>query len=825
MATVGSLLIKILGDADGLRSELEKAANSTKAFERSLENGAKKGLAALAGVGAAMVYMTVVAGQQAEAIEHLSQITGINSDALQAYDVVLARAGLEGNDLTLIMRTLSKSMEDARRGVGTAGDRFKQLGINIRSISGTDDLIRKIADSVSKFASGTEKAVIVNDLMGKGALRLIPAMEGGRKVFDNMTKASQQLGESLKQVQLGSLTRMDDAIDDLQTSWKRFGQQMGVFLAPSIELVAKELTHLLALGSNMFKQLDEGADNLAIKFTHVGLAMEEIARFFMSGDVFNAAGWKQHLANLELIDDQAAKLIRKNHMLREMSAANDARPNPPAMIDSAKALASAQAVADAQFKAQESMFKQTDALNKAELQNRLAALDAAGAAGIRNAEEVALARKGAIEGEQQALLGSLVVQLSALEQFNVMRRGMFANDEKGIQDRAKFEVESKQKVREAVNQLAVAMANADTAQIQSGAAVLAATKTQKLQPLQDAVNLARADFELQRSFYANAPGMIGATNAVREKAFVLLKAETELRQVEIRNQIADESRRAQAFIALDEEVHAKRMETIRQFPTFFEKQMQDVVQSNSFSVSQIISTWTGGVANAMVTGADFIKQAVQSTEVALLQFILNTGVQILAEYALRAAAEVGFATTTAATVGEINAAKWSMIIAGETTTAGATVGIWAGATTALLGMFIGLKIALGGLYASIIAGLTAVGEAIMAVLTAIGEAIGLTGFGAPLAAGILAGVVLIGVALAAAGALKFAKGGVVTGPTLGMIGEAGPEAVIPLDRLGDMGGGGRAVVIHTHTSLNGREIAMGTARYTPAAWRATGAPA
>jgi hypothetical protein len=35
----------------------------------------------------------------------------------------------------------------------------------------------------------------------------------------------------------------------------------------------------------------------------------------------------------------------------------------------------------------------------------------------------------------------------------------------------------------------------------------------------------------------------------------------------------------------------------------------------------------------------------------------------------------------------------------------------------------------------------------------------------------------------------FANGGIVTSPTLGIIGEAGPEAVIPLDRLGGMGGG------------------------------------
>jgi hypothetical protein len=42
-----------------------------------------------------------------------------------------------------------------------------------------------------------------------------------------------------------------------------------------------------------------------------------------------------------------------------------------------------------------------------------------------------------------------------------------------------------------------------------------------------------------------------------------------------------------------------------------------------------------------------------------------------------------------------------------------------------------------------------------------------------------------------------ANGGMVTGPTLAMIGEKGPEAVIPLDRMGSMGGGNN-VTIHVN---------------------------
>jgi len=49
------------------------------------------------------------------------------------------------------------------------------------------------------------------------------------------------------------------------------------------------------------------------------------------------------------------------------------------------------------------------------------------------------------------------------------------------------------------------------------------------------------------------------------------------------------------------------------------------------------------------------------------------------------------------------------------------------------------------------------------------------------------------------GLATLAAGGIVTGPTLAMIGEGnGPEAVIPLDRLGEFGGGGTNVTIQVN---------------------------
>jgi len=55
----------------------------------------------------------------------------------------------------------------------------------------------------------------------------------------------------------------------------------------------------------------------------------------------------------------------------------------------------------------------------------------------------------------------------------------------------------------------------------------------------------------------------------------------------------------------------------------------------------------------------------------------------------------------------------------------------------------------------------------------------------------------------------FAQGGIVTAPQIGLVGEAGPEAIIPLDRLGQFGGGGQVINLHVDGELLTQEVVKG----------------
>lgn len=239
---------------------------------------------------------------------------------------------------------------------------------------------------------------------------------------------------------------------------------------------------------------------------------------------------------------------------------------------------------------------------------------------------------------------------------------------------------------------------------------------------------------------------------------------------------------------------------------FWDRQLGALVNSNAFSVSQITTAWTGGIANAIVNGGNFIDAAWKQTQLSLIQGGLNLAIQFAAQEAMK--------TTAAGTA------------------AGLYTAIWGGASVAVSGFFAATSAAFTAMVANMVAIMTAVGEFVMGVLAAIADALTSTIFGIPWAGAILVGIALIAAALAATGNLGFKEGGIGDFGSGTQATLHGPEAIIPLNSRGASfmrnafgGGTGGEITIKVPVSLDGRQIAFATARYQPAAWRNQGAPA
>jgi hypothetical protein len=354
--------------------------------------------------------------------------------------------------------------------------------------------------------------------------------------------------------------------------------------------------------------------------------------------------------------------------------------------------------------------------------------------------------------------------------------------------------------------------------------------------LQMAVERSKVLDEAQQALFRSESGMLGASEAARRVRLRLIEDEGALQRQAIEETIFDETRKNAAIENLDIQLNTRRRQAIQEFPTVWEQQLQTLVNSNTFSVGMIVSGWTSGLANAIVNFENFgqtMTQIGKQTAATLLQGILQFGVQAAAQWALQASVEMGILTATEASKLGLKTATNTAVVAGDAAAAGATVSIWASASAAIVGLFAGVFAAVSlFITGTILPALISVGEAVITFLAGIGSALDVSIFGAEFSIPVWAAVALVGAAIGAIAAFAFADGGIATGPTMGMIGEAGSsEAVIPLNKRGaafmrETLGLGRSTgqsVIQNRIYLDGREIAIAMNDKQPSALRLMGA--
>lgn len=226
-------------------------------------------------------------------------------------------------------------------------------------------------------------------------------------------------------------------------------------------------------------------------------------------------------------------------------------------------------------------------------------------------------------------------------------------------------------------------------------------------------------------------------------------------------------------------------------------------QSASFAFGQIRASFGQSIVD-LTQGTASWGKFWKSTQGALLNSSIQWGIDVVGSFI----------------------AKNAMILATETITATSVTAIWSATSAAVLGAFGAMAGGIATFFtATIIPMFAAIGEVVMGFLSAIAGALDISIFGAPFSIPVWAAVALVAAAVGAISAFAFgafAEGGIITKPTMALMGEAGPEAVIPLSKLGQLGGGGRTTVV---VELDGRTIAKSVFDHMPSVWRIRGAAA
>jgi len=233
-------------------------------FGVTLPDGAKKALDGMEGFSAGTAAKMAVAAAAVAAVikvlkelgeltlqvaadvdEYLteSQITGVPTAMLQAWDYAAPLIDTDADTIKGAMTKITSAMGDASDGNEAAAEKFGELGVAITDADGqlrsAEEVFYDVIDALAEMEPGAERDAVAMELMGKKAQELNPLINAGSKALKEYGEQAEQVGYILSEDQVAALGAVDDAYQELQLTIEANRKQLAADFAPAAESAMK----------------------------------------------------------------------------------------------------------------------------------------------------------------------------------------------------------------------------------------------------------------------------------------------------------------------------------------------------------------------------------------------------------------------------------------------------------------------------------------------------------------------------------------------------------------------------------------------------------
>jgi hypothetical protein len=388
MASAGSLIFELAADVSRLRTDMQAAQREVKS---SLASIAKSSAATAVMVGAqfAMSFARGFASSiqaaidQGDAFGKLAQRIGTTTEAFSGLAYAGQFASVSADDLTNAFKGLNKAFIDAENPASTAAIAFQALGLNFRDLKAEDPAtaFTQIAQKISGFADGAEKAAVATAIFGKAGQQLIPMLNQGADGLEAARKEAEALGLIISDETAAAMGDLNDDMQRLKNIGTGVAAQFAQALIPAFEVlveIAKQATEqgslwnsVLEFGKQAARELIAVVIALTGVIAQAGKSMATFARAVgqaFKGDFSGAwdtlkEGVQVAKVNLGQLNDQVGRVIEGTSTTTR--AAKEAKAELTGMGDAmAKSARSAKAARDQLSDYQKMLQSMTEELRK-----------------------------------------------------------------------------------------------------------------------------------------------------------------------------------------------------------------------------------------------------------------------------------------------------------------------------------------------------------------------------------------------------------------------------------------------------------------------------
>ncbi len=236
---LGALTLKMVADLGQLQKDMGKATKMVEKFGTDV----KKIIAGI-GIGLSVSYFKGIIDGALEAGDSLMKMsakTGLSTDMLQVLGIAAEMADVPMEKLTGTLIKLQVSMSKAMVGEGKIVGALKKMGIDPKEFKDADELIGDFLDKISKMDDTTASLARISDAVGpKLAANLKVVAAGYKEALDFAQKYNLILSAS----DLSKLESANDLLKQFAIYSKRAQMILVVELAPAISTIIKFLMEL-----------------------------------------------------------------------------------------------------------------------------------------------------------------------------------------------------------------------------------------------------------------------------------------------------------------------------------------------------------------------------------------------------------------------------------------------------------------------------------------------------------------------------------------------------------------------------------------------------
>ena len=253
---------------------------------------AKTASKAVAGVGlaaaGAAVALTVLAKKSFEYIDTIGKTasrTGIATETLQAFQLAALESGTTVEQAQKGLEKFARSIGDARRGLKTQQDIFKDLGVAIENTDGStrafEDILKDTADAVSRFSNEADRATVLANLFGRAGIQFTEIFADGANGFELFIKRARDLGIILSEKTIRQTEKFNDTIAVIGLQVKNFVNNVFAAFVPVLQVFATNISNILQRSSEAAGGFDALGKVIAISvLENVAHALRALDGFF-----------------------------------------------------------------------------------------------------------------------------------------------------------------------------------------------------------------------------------------------------------------------------------------------------------------------------------------------------------------------------------------------------------------------------------------------------------------------------------------------------------------------------------------------------------------